>query len=63
MRRQVAAALVAFGRGVAVQQQLGKESAALAGLTGLRRGFADDASLKKTVLYDFHVAQGGRFAS
>ncbi len=25
------------------------------------RGFADDASLKKTVLYDFHVEHGGWF--
>ena len=24
-----------------------------------RRGFADDASLKKTPLYDYHVANGG----
>ena len=25
----------------------------------LTRGFADDASLKKTPLYDFHVENGG----
>lgn len=26
-----------------------------------RRGFADDANLKKTALYDYHVAQGGEW--
>jgi hypothetical protein len=26
----------------------------------LVRGFADDANLKKTALYDFHVAHGGK---
>lgn len=26
----------------------------------IRRGFADDANLKKTVLYDFHVQHGGK---
>ena len=27
------------------------------------RGFADDANLKKTPLYDFHVKQGGELST
>ena len=29
------------------------------GVVALRRGFADDASLLKTPLYDYHVENGG----
>ena len=50
MRRQVAALLgrVAFG------------SNQFSGVAPcLTRSFADDANLKKTALYDFHVAHGG----
>ncbi len=45
-----------FGRatGLGLQQH-----ASATGSLLLARGFADDANLKKTVLYDFHVAHGG----
>lgn len=38
---------------------LGSQSQAAAILLG-KRGYADDANLKKTVLYDLHVAHGGK---
>lgn len=38
----------------------GKAGAAFPALSAAaRRSFADDASLKKTALYDFHVEHGG----
>ncbi|EFJ41696.1 hypothetical protein VOLCADRAFT_107582 [Volvox carteri f. nagariensis] len=36
------------------------EHASATGSLLFTRGFADDANLKKTVLYDFHVANGGK---
>ncbi|GFR40816.1 hypothetical protein Agub_g1438, partial [Astrephomene gubernaculifera] len=36
------------------------EHATATGSLIFTRGFADDANLKKTVLYDFHVANGGK---
>ncbi|KXZ44287.1 hypothetical protein GPECTOR_70g518 [Gonium pectorale] len=36
------------------------EHAAASGSLLFARGFADDANLKRTVLYDFHVANGGK---
>ncbi len=60
MRRQLVAsgllALQRIGAASAEQQALGLCHLA-------RRGFADDANLKKTVLYDFHVAHGGACAA
>lgn len=53
--RARAPALLRLLGGAAARQQ---PAAALANVAA-RRLFADDASLKKTVLYDFHVALGG----
>ena len=59
MRRQAAVQLFK-----AIGRCAGSDSAKLsnnlpAAAAALRRGFADDASLLKTPLYDFHVAHGG----
>lgn len=37
-----------------------KSTTTTATLFAIRRGYADDANLLKTPLYDFHVAHGGR---
>lgn len=61
MRRQAAVQLLrALGRAGSDAAASAKHSnsCAAAGLLATR-GFADDASLKKTVLYDYHVANGG----
>ena len=61
MRRaalQLAKALAAAPAAQTTTQSVGSGLGATAGLL-LRRGFADDASLKKTVLYDFHLQNGG----
>mmetsp|Transcript_27278 Transcript_27278/g.69441 ORF Transcript_27278/g.69441 Transcript_27278/m.69441 type:complete len:405 (-) Transcript_27278:318-1532(-) len=50
MRRQVAASFF----------KLGRAAWAPAEQAGAVRHFADDANLKKTVLYDYHVAQGAK---
>lgn len=56
MRRSVIKlALRGGGALAASQQQAARVAAAASGL----RFFADDANLKKTTLYDFHVAHGG----
>ena len=39
--------------------RLAAQASAARGPAWQLRGFADDASLKKTTLYDFHVAHGG----
>ncbi|EFN57185.1 hypothetical protein CHLNCDRAFT_30552 [Chlorella variabilis] len=62
MRRQAAVQLLrALGRAGSDAAASAKHSnsCAAAGLLATR-GFADDASLKKTVLYDYHVANGGK---
>ena len=54
MRRHLAS-LLPRAQGIAAScQQPTKAAVFIAS-----RGFADDANLKKTVLYDFHVAHGG----
>jgi len=58
MRRQVLALLPQLAR---AQQAVGAR-AAIAGSQPWVRFFADDANLKKTALYDFHVAHGGERA-
>lgn len=50
MRRQVANALLKLGRSALVPAQHSSV---------ITRGFASEENLKKTVLYDFHVAHGG----
>lgn len=60
MRRAAAQVATALARGVAEATGAAKVShgCAAAALVA-RRGFADDASLLKTPLFDFHVANGG----
>lgn len=60
MRRAAAQLVTALARGAAEATGAAKvsNSCAAAGLLA-RRGFADDAGLLKTPLYDFHVANGG----
>lgn len=57
MRRQAGALLPQLSRAFALsaeQQVQGGLASAL-----FKRCYADDANLKKTVFYDFHVAHGG----
>lgn len=55
MRRQVASLIPQLGRAFAAENgAVGQLSA-----SWLKRGYADDANLKKTALYDYHVSQGG----
>ena len=57
MRRQAAVQVLrALARGSTAEAS---NTSAAAGLL-LRRSFADDASLLRTPLYDYHVANGGR---
>jgi hypothetical protein len=56
LRARAPALLRLLGRQAQLQQQ--QVQAAAASLVA-RRSFADDASLKKTVLYDFHTRLGG----
>lgn len=57
MRRQAAVQVLrALARGSTAEAS---NTSAAAGVL-LRRSFADDASLLKTPLYDYHVAHGGR---
>ena len=60
MRRQAAITLLRSLTSAATGQA-GAKASNVGGAAGvlLRRGFADDASLMKTPLYDFHVAHGG----
>jgi hypothetical protein len=53
LRARAPALLRMLGGAAARQQQ------PAVALAASRRLFADDASLKKTVLYDFHVGLGG----
>lgn len=61
VRRQLFGLLPSLvGRHAAAGKQVG-QIGALAGMRPtLARGFADDADLKKTVLYDFHIENGGQ---
>ncbi|KAI7843213.1 hypothetical protein COHA_003193 [Chlorella ohadii] len=61
MRRAAAQLVTSLARGAAEATGAAKvsNSCAAAGLLA-RRGFADDAGLLKTPLYDFHVANGGK---
>jgi aminomethyltransferase len=60
MRRQALKLLPRLAIGGQAQQQNATVAArAMLGMQLQLRGFADDANLKKTVLYDFHVAHGG----
>lgn len=63
MRRAAAQLVTVLARGAAEATAAAKvsNSCAAAGLLA-RRGFADDAALLKTPLYDFHVANGGASA-
>lgn len=54
MRRHLAS-LLPRAQGIAAPFQQPTQSAVIIA----SRGFADDATLKKTVLYDFHVEHGG----
>jgi len=55
MRKQLLSLALRGQRALAQQQQAGTSAPALA-----LRSFADDANLKKTPFYDFHVEHGGR---
>ena len=67
MRRQIALQLLrSLGAPAAAEPAWVQASnAALRAPTTLlaRRGYADDADLKKTPLYDFHVEHGGAWAA
>lgn len=56
MRSQAAGSLLRLARAAGPTQGVGLVGA---GTIALARGFADDASLLKTPLYDLHVENGG----
>lgn len=58
MRRSALSLLPSLRAGLLQQQQAAAVLGARLGAQQLRF-FADDANLKKTTLYDFHVAHGG----
>lgn len=59
MRRNALSLLRTAVRSIA-DESLSAKTTTAAGCLAIRRGFADDANLLKTPLYDFHIAHGGK---